>query len=412
MTLYSKKFMFFYSIATLLVSVFFSSGCHQWQQESQVAVPLTFDFQLLEKHSIWSKFIGYNTNTHDTQLSAITFDKSYIIVKQPHRVQLFHTMDGQKKWEISTKYGMTCPPATDEHRVFVATAEYKLLALRQDNGQILWSIPLPNQVNAQPGVDNQQVIVKTITGDVLAFNANNGKRLWHYQHLNTGRFTLKKSSAPKIYQNKVFLGFPDGKLVVLDNHTGQKIWEYIPIVSKKISDYSELVDVSADPIFENDTIYFNTYQGKIQALSIASGEIQWEQSIGNAHELALGKYLYTISRENDVFALDKTTGKVVWRQDSLSDFSLVGPTLDNMQNYVIVGDDHGQLYFLSSQTGQLLGKASFNISSPLLEPLISTENTVYAITRRGQLAGWAHDTIAQCISKSSKTDTTMVQDFA
>jgi outer membrane protein assembly factor BamB len=378
---------------TFILSIFsFTlSGCDHWNKKAEPIIPVT-SLNLTQKHALWSRFVGYNPDGYAVQLSTFTSDFNLLIVKQSKQILALETNQGHIQWRATTGYALTNPATTDKQKIFIATTEPRLLALHAHNGEMAWSVPLPNVVLAKACITEEYIIVKTIAGDVLAFYTKNGKPAWQYKHTGS-EVMLHTSSQPILHQERIFVGFPDGKLVALNSKTGQSEWQHTVAKPKQGKPFSQLVDIAADPQVEGDTLYINAYQGKLQALSTERGEIKWEVELSTHSALVLGQYIYTITDQNKVMAFDKDEGKLIWEQPLLQNRHLTGPLLTPTADYLIIADDQGTLYWLSQKTGDIVGKATFTIASPVLNKPLAHHNKVYAITRRGQIVAWQYPEI-------------------
>ena len=84
----------------------------------------------------------------------------------------------------------------------------------------MWRVTVPGEVLASPAVGGRTVIVKTIDGKVIALDSETGKQLWLYHH-GSPSLVLRGGSTPVIKNNKVVVGFSDGKLALFDLKKGR-----------------------------------------------------------------------------------------------------------------------------------------------------------------------------------------------
>jgi outer membrane protein assembly factor BamB len=369
-----------------------------------------FDWINYEKQAIWTRFIGYSPEAHTSALSAFTQDTTMIIVKQTKRILAIETKSGQIRWQQKlSRYALTNPAATNPTKIFIATAEPRLLALDINTGELVWSVATPHIILAKAAADEKQVVVKTITGDVLAFNAKNGKPLWHYKHSTPSRMLYKnsasqlapdqlfESSAPQLTTDQLFVGFPDGKLLALNRADGKLMWEHTVTQAENGTGFDKLVDISADPIIDiaKSVIYVSAYHGRLQCLSLEAGDLQWERPFSGHMPLALGKHLYGLDDNDVLYAFNKTDGSILWTQTAFKDYQatvkgyhVIGPILTEQGEQLVLADQEGNIYWVSSEDGSLIEKASFNTTSPILTLPLTQNNTVYAMNRFSQIAAW------------------------
>jgi outer membrane protein assembly factor BamB len=362
---------------------------------------------LSEKKALWSQFIGYDSKPHLAQLSTFTQDGSLIIAKQANTIFVIDPKNGQTRWKQSVNHELTNPPATHHKSIFIATSEPRLLALNLDTQNIVWSVPLPHTVRAQVAADQNQVIAKTISGEVLAFNTKNGKLLWRYKHANAST-ALSTSSAPQWTEHQVFIGFPDGKLVALNRADGVKTWEHTVSEVPVGLEFDKLVDIAAAPVLDtkNSLIYVNTYHGKLKCLSLETGVMKWEHPFSGYAPLALGKHLYGLDENYVLYAFNQTDGTILWEQPAFKDRQVIGPVVTEKETQLVVADQEGNVYWLTTKQGDIFGKASFTIASPIASLPLTRDNKVYVINQRSQIAAWQNPKGRVSVKTETNTEPT------
>gem|GEM_PF-4053394 len=379
------------------------SGClgvfdlKQMTDQSTQADQVVVKHKMTSREAVWSKFMGYSPEAHAVRLSTVIEESKLLIVQQAKQISALYLDTGVHCWKAKTSYTLTNPATNNKKMIFLTTSEPRVLALKATTGVVAWSVALPNIVFATAYSDDQQVILKTVMGEIIALNAKNGKLLWRYQYPHNISITLHNSSAPIVHNNQVFVGFPDSKLLILERTSGTKIAEHAITQPRKLrTDFqlSQFSDIATDPVIDIDDnkLYINAYQNKLQTLSLVNREVIWERSISSCNPIVIGKHAYLLDNQNVIYALDKQDGRTIWKQTALNDQQLVGPALLVQQNKIIVADQEGNIYWLSTDNGEILSKASFDVPSPILNAPLVKENTVYAITRKGKVAAWVDQT--------------------
>lgn len=293
--------------------------------------------------------------------------------------------DGRKLWRVKLKQRISTAPAVAERIVVLATMQPQLVALDAETGDIVWRAELPNQVFASPTIGQGHVVVKTVDGNVLAFVLKTGRLLWTYNH-GAPTLLLRPSGAPQISGNKVIVGFADGTLSALRLTNGELLWEYTVAFPKGVTPADQLVDIAADPVLARQVIYVATYQGKLAAVSLQSGQLLWQRSFSSYSGLALGQYLYVSDSEGGLWAFDRLTGRLRWHHFLLRNRGLTAPAV-NGEN-LVVGDKEGYLHWFSQANGRPLAHAFVYGDSGI----IATPHVAYpficVLTQQGGLSAW------------------------
>jgi outer membrane protein assembly factor BamB len=293
--------------------------------------------------------------------------------------------EGRKLWQVHLKRRrISSAPAVDQGVVVVATMQPQLIALEAESGNLLWRAELPNQVLASPTISHSRVVVKTIDGKVLAFALKTGQRLWIYDH-GAPTLMLRPSSAPQIIDNKVVVGFSDGTLSALRLSNGELVWEYTVALPQGVTQADQLVDIAADPLLGTQVVYVATYQGKLAALSLQSGQPLWQRPFSSYSGLALGKNLYVTDSEGGLWAFNRLTGRVLWHHILLQNRGLTAPVI--MGDALILGDKEGYLHWFSQADGRPLAYALVYDSTIIATPSVAYP-IVCVLTQQGVLSAW------------------------
>lgn len=348
---------------------------------SQTTIPT-----LPQSQVIWSRFIGNGNGKDYAKLETAASNQQLIVMRRSGQIFGLNLEDGHTQWQANLPYPITTPPSIHENQLFFVTAEPKLIALQADTGQPIWSAQLKNAVLAKVAVAKEQIIVKTVASEVLAYHRYTGKKLWEYSQ-ETVSLMLRISSAAQIQKSQVFVGFPNGKLVALDVNQGTLLWEKALTTPQGGPELTQLIDIAADPLVFQDTIYVTTYQGQLSALSTYTGRISWQQAFSSYTGLTLGQHLYLTDTAGIIWALNAATGQHIWKQTALQNTRLTAAVIGS-EGTLLIANDQGNLYWISQINGQLLAQAAPKIKSPILTSPIVQQDKVYIITNRGQIIAW------------------------
>lgn len=303
-------------------------------------------------------------------------------------VQAIDRKNGHVLWFKQLKYGIVSGPGLGEGYLAVGTNASHVLLLNQSNGEEVWKATVSSDVLSKPAIAHHKVIAKTIDGNLYAFDVRTGEKIWVVDH-GSPNLILKASSSPVIMGQVVLVGFSDGKLDAVDINFGHVLWQKSIAYANGSSDVERLVDIDADPIVREGTVYLAGYQGYVGALALDSGEFIWNKPGSTYRNMALdANTLYMTGSDDILWAFDRRSGQVKWKQVSLKARGLSDPVL--IGDRLVVGDKTGYLHLLSTQNGELLSR--MQLSGAINGAPNVSGNVVYVMTSNGKL---------NCLSVSS-----------
>ena len=247
-----------------------------------------------------------------------------------------------------------------------------------DDATILWQYRTDNSVNVSPTVADGVVYATSYEGHVYALDAETGKLLWSFKAASN------LPSPPLVADGVVHVGDSDNHHYALNASTGELLWRdgsgsggsnNAPLVSDGI------VYIPSSPRSENFSV---------RAVDAASGEQMWVSEVSRSGFplffplTAVGSNLY-LSDDQQVHALDGTTGELVW---SFHVGTQVPPTASGGVTYFVElerSEDelvYVLIYALDESTGTLLWsyKADYAALGFPFPPLV-VDNVVYLAAR-------------------------------
>ena len=115
---------------------------------------------------------------------------------------------------------------------------------------------------------------------------------------------------------------------------------------------------------------------------MTSGQFVWRKPASVYKNLAIdATTLYVVDSNDVLWAFDKQSGLVKWKQLSLKARGLTEPVL--IGNRLIVGDRTGFVHVLAAQSGALISRKQ--LSGPIdIAPAVSG-NSIFVMTVNGKL---------------------------
>ena len=142
---------------------------------------------------------------------------------------------------------------------------------------------------------------------------------------------------------RMFLGTSDHGLYALRASNGSTIWRF-----------ETLGSVQSEPLYdaELDVVYFGSNDGALYAVHAADGALVWRYDSGGEitrKPVLGGEMLYFANGSDNLFAIDRRSGKTLWRVHRTSALGMevsgyAGPALDQGVVFFAFSDGHVGAY--------------------------------------------------------------------
>lgn len=290
---------------------------------------------------------------------------------------------GDKHWSVDTESPLSGGPGVADGLIAVGTLEAELILLNGEDGGERWRQRVSSEVLSSPAINDGNVVCRTTDGSVTVYSTDAGEKRWLYDR-SVPVLTLRGDSSPLISDYQVLAGFAGGKLVGLSLDTGLVEWEATISTPKGRTELERVVDIDADPVLVEGTLYVTAYQGNVAAVSESSGVVLWRRDISSHAGLdASWRQVFVTDSADHVWSLDATNGATLWQQKKLHARKLSAPAMVN--NSVVVGDFDGYVHWLSQEDGRQLARIRVGSDAILLKPLVIND-IVYVMDEGGTLS--------------------------
>jgi outer membrane protein assembly factor BamB len=312
------------------------------------------------------------------------YDKGVLYIAEPSgEVTALDPGTGEEHWSVDTDSPLSGGPGVADGLIALGTLEAELILLNAEDGAQKWRQRVSSEVLSSPVINDGNVVCRTTDGGVSAYSTENGEKRWTYDR-TVPVLTLRGDSSPLINDSQVLVGFAGGKFVGLSLDAGLVNWEAAISTPKGRTELERVVDIDADPVLLEGTLYVTAYQGDVAAVSESSGVVLWRRDISShAGVDASWRQVFVTDSADHVWSLDATNGATLWQQKKLHARKLSAPAM--VGEYIVVGDYDGYVHWLSQEDGRQLARIRVGGDAIRLKPTVIND-TVYVLDEGGTLS--------------------------
>jgi outer membrane protein assembly factor BamB len=290
---------------------------------------------------------------------------------------------GDERWSVDSESPLSGGPGVADGLIALGTLEAELILLNAEDGAKRWQKRVSSEVLSSPAINDGTVVCRTTDGGVSAYAIDDGAKRWSYDR-TVPVLTLRGDSSPLINNSQVMVGFAGGKLVGLSLDAGLVNWEATISTPKGRTELERVVDIDADPVLVEGTLYVTAYQGDVAAVSESSGVVLWRRDMSSHAGLdASWRQVFITDAQDHVWSLDATNGATLWQQKKLHARRLSAPAM--VGENIVVGDYDGYVHWLSQEDGRQLGRVRVGGDAIRLKPLV-IDDMVYVMDEGGTLS--------------------------
>jgi outer membrane protein assembly factor BamB len=268
---------------------------------------------------IWSVKIGAGAEK-SLPLTAqpVVFDNKVFTLDTKSNVSAFDLKNGKKLWTNFVR-----PKSEDEQVIgggiayssnvlFVTNGYNEALALNPQTGAIYWRSKLPAPSRAAPTILDGRVFVHTLDSRLIALNAQDGKQLWSYQGISETA-GLVGAASPAASADIVVPAFSSGEITALRVQNGSVAWSDNLSPAVRVGGLSTLPDIQGLPVLDKGMVIAVSFGGRMVAIDERTGQRIWQRDIsGSDTPWVAGNHIFMISSTNELLALGRDTGAIRW----------------------------------------------------------------------------------------------------
>lgn len=270
------------------------------------------------------------------------------------------------------------------NRLYATTGFGSVFAMNAENGDILWRYNTSTPIRVAPTVGSDKVFAQTIDNTIVALDATSGTEIWE-QQTNVDPTTLVGGAAAAYDEelDVVIVAFNNGELRAYKASTGSPLWSDYLVAKRRSNSLANINAIKANPVIDEGIVYAASTNSIFVAIDLRTGARIWEREIGmNNQPWIAGDYLFGLTENADLFAMEKRTGKIIWNTNiplaaEIEDKSGVfvsGPVLVN--NRLIVASSNGYAFAVSPYVGTILGFVELE-DGVVLSPVVANEEVIF-----------------------------------
>jgi outer membrane protein assembly factor BamB len=289
---------------------------------------------------------------------------------------------GRRVWSVRTRLPLSAGPEAAGGLVVLGSSDGDVIALDAASGAERWRKAVGSEVLARPLVVNNLVVIRTVDGRVEGLSAADGAQRWSVDE-SVPRLTLRGTAPPVYADDRIIVGFDNGKVLAIDPRNGDVLWDTVVNAPSGRTELERLADIDAAPRIVGDDVYVVGFQGRMAMLALDSGQTWWARDASSYRGFALDEQnIYLTNADSVVVAMRRSDGAVQWEQDVLRRRGLTAPALDGQA--LVVGDFEGYLHWLDKSSGEIIARQKTD-GERITNAPVAAEGGVFVQSDAGKL---------------------------
>ena len=283
-----------------------------------------------------------------------------------------------------TKQELTAGVEAAEGIVVVGNRKGQLFALDQATGEQKWTTQLSGAILSPSLIQSGRVITIANDGTVFAHDAVTGQQVWAYK-LPSVQFSLRGQPAPvRLDDRTILVASANAYVYGLDVISGVPRFQRRVAISEGRSDIQRLIDIVGDPVVAGQYLVTTSFQGQVTVTDLDTQRVVWSEDASSTNRPEVsGDKVFVSTVDGKLNAYSLSTGQLAWQNEELLNRQLSNPVM--LGQSLVVGDLDGVIHLLDPASGKLVGRAK---TSGEVQSLRVIDNQLYVATRKGALSIW------------------------
>jgi outer membrane protein assembly factor BamB len=369
-----------------LAALVFAAGCSKDKDVEPPATLIPFP-QTLPVKELWHEGVGGGKKQMRLRLGlGPAVDNGVVFAASDKGEVLAASLEnGHHLWVEKLKLPLSAGPAAADGIVVVGSSKGDVVALDAATGRQLWRIRVNSELLSAPAISAQVVVLRSVDGRLHGLDTHTGKELWSIEQ-QVPRLSLRGTATPVIAKDMAICGFDNGKVMALSLATGDTVWDTALASPHGRTELDRLVDVDSAVSVLGDNVYATGFQGRTAMLAVDSGQIWWAHDMSSYRGLAVDSDdIYVSQADGIIDALRQRDGSELWHSDRLKLRALSVPAA--LSTSIVVGDYQGFVHWLDKTTGILVARQRIS-KRRISNPPVAVGDTVVVLTDGGDLAAY------------------------
>lgn len=332
---------------------------------------------------LWRISVGDGAGAR-ARLTPVVTDRYVVAASRDGLLLQVDRGTGKVLWRKKTRLPITGGPGAGEGLVAVGTAKGEVVVFDGADGTERWRAGVGAPILAAPTIGLGLVTVVAGDGVVHALALEDGAVRWTY---NTAMPTLalNRNAAPLVADGRLYIATPGGKVIRVDPASGAAEWDLRVATNSGRTELERMNDIAALLRVGERELYSIGFQSQLTLTDVEAGRRRWQYDLSSVNDAAEGLgNVYVTDVEGFVLAVDRGSGKLVWKQPDYAYRKLSNPVV--LSNVVAVADDNGRVHLLSQSDGAVRGRRK--VSGEALVALVVRDDVLYAWDEEGGLSAW------------------------
>ncbi len=369
-----KKFLARHLILVCLV-VFFSAcvSTNKIKPENVIV-----ENPLIAIKLIWKNSVG----KIDFPLKVALVGEVAFLANSSGEVIALDSTTGENIWRTNLAEPLSAGVGADGRYVAVVNKENQLIVL--DYGKPLWREKLNAVTITPPLVAGGRVFTVSSDYSINAFDVRDGSLIWS-QKKTSESLVLGQAGLFFASSDRLMVGV-GGRLLAMNPNTGGTVWDSALASSRGTNEVERLVDLLSGYSKSANQVCMRSYLTNISCVDVLQGKILWSKNAQGAVGLTGdNETLIGVEDNGQLIAFNRSNGDKLWFSDRLRNRVLSPPLL--IGRSIVVGDDLGNLFFLSKNDATLLNKINLSGEKISFAPIVAGK-TLLVVTGSGSVFGY------------------------
>jgi outer membrane assembly lipoprotein YfgL len=337
--------------------------------------PLAANVPLLGVRAAWTAAVG----PVDFALDVRVVDGRAYLASSAGTVVALDAQTGADVWRVALDAPLSAGVGSDGRYSAVVTRTNELVVL--DGGKVSWRQKLKALTLTAPLVAGGRVFTLSSDRSVSAFDANSGQKLWQQQKPGEA-LVLGQAGLLTAVGDTLVVGF-GSHVTGLNPLNGSTRWDTPVVSARGTNEVERLNDVVAGFSREGSQLCVRSFQYAVACIDAATGRMLWSKPANGSNGVAGdASMVYGSDSDGRLAAWTRKDGEKAWSLDRYRFRVLTAPLVAGSS--LMVGDDAGNLHFLSKEDGAPLNRIVTDDSGLSVAPVLAGK-TLLVVSRRGSI---------------------------